>query len=166
MDKIDDLFYQGYLIKVEPSPLKSTLSLKEATIWLKEAEKTYKNGLYRSTRICTYYAFYHAVKAVTLRDGVREKSYHYLADYLEKYYNEGNFKKECLDILNWIFDLHYQDENHFQCTRNPQDLEQGIRYCHEFIRNIKILLEKTANLPKTMLKNSVREDEFENNLNH
>lgn len=167
LDKIDDLYYQGYFKKGEPSHLKSALSIKEARIWLKEAEETYKNGFYRSTRICTYYAFYHAAKAVTLRDGVIEKNYHYLVDYLKKYYDEGNFKKECLDILNWIFDLHYQDEHHFQCTRNPQDLEHGIRYCHEFIRNIKILLEKTGNSPKTLLKNSLRqEDEFENNLNH
>jgi uncharacterized protein (UPF0332 family) len=166
LDKIDDLYYQGYLVKIEPSPLKSALSLKEAKIWLKEAEETYKKGFYRSTRISTYYAFYHAAKAVTLRDGVREKNYHYLADYLEKYSDEGNFKKECLDILNWIFDLHYQDENHFQCTRSPQDLELGIRYCHEFIRNIKGLLEKTAKLPKTMLKNSVREGEFDNKSNY
>jgi hypothetical protein len=54
LDKIDDLYYQGHLKKVEPSPLKSALSLKEANIWLKEAELTYDHGYYRSTRISVY----------------------------------------------------------------------------------------------------------------
>ncbi|NYB53075.1 MAG: HEPN domain-containing protein [Methanobacteriaceae archaeon] len=169
MDKIDDLYYQGYLKKIEPSPLKSKLSLKEAKIWLKEAEETYIHGFKRSTRICTFYAFYHAARAVTLRDGVSEESYHYLIDYLETYCEKGIFKKECLDILHWIFDLHYQDEHHFQCIRSPQDLEQGIRYCHEFIGNIEVLLEKTGKLPKTILKNSLRvqeEDKFEDKVDH
>jgi uncharacterized protein (UPF0332 family) len=60
LDRIDDLYYQGHLKKVEPSPLKSALSLKEAKMWLKEAELTYSNGFYRSTRISVYFAFLHA----------------------------------------------------------------------------------------------------------
>jgi uncharacterized protein (UPF0332 family) len=165
LDKIDDLYYQGYLIKTEPSSLKSALALKEAKIWLKEAEETYQRGFYRSTRIATYYAFYNAAKSVMLRDGVIAQNNKFIVDYLEKYTIKGNFKEECLDILNWILDLHFQDENHFQCKRNPQDLELGIKSCHEFIRNIKILLEETAKLPKTLLKNTVKDQEFKNNIN-
>jgi uncharacterized protein (UPF0332 family) len=172
LDKIDDLYYQGYLKRVEPSPLKSALSLKEAKIWLKESELTYENGFYRSARISVYFAFLHATRAVSLRDGVSEIDSHYLIDYLETYCADGKLKKECLDVLNWIFDLHYQDKYHFQCTRNPQDIQQAIRYCYVFIRNIKVLLEKTAKLPKAMAKNAIRENEFgeenefENDLNH
>lgn len=166
LDKIDDLYYQGYLKKVEPSPLKSALSLKEAKIWLKEAEETYKNGFYRSSRTSIYFAFLHSVRAVSLRDGVIETNHTYLVSYLEKYCSEGSLKKECLDMLNWIFDLFYQDQHHFQCTRSPEDIEQSLRYCNEFIRNIQDLLEKTTKLPKAVAKNTVRENEFENNLHH
>jgi len=50
VDKIDELYYEGHLRKVEASPLKSALSLKEAKIWLKEAEETFKVGFYRSSQ--------------------------------------------------------------------------------------------------------------------
>lgn len=157
MDKIDDLYYQGHLKRVEPSPLKSALSLKEAKIWLKEAELTFENGYFRSTRISVYFAFLHATRAVSLRDGIIETESRYLIDYLEKYCGEGSLKKECMDMLNYIFDIHYQDQHHFQCTRNPQDIQQAIRYCHVYIKNIKVFLEKTAKLPKIAAKNAIRE---------
>ncbi len=166
LDKIDDLYYQGLLKKVEPSPLKSALSLKEAKIWLKEAELTLEHEFYRSARISVYFAFLHAARSVSLRDGVSETKSIYLIDYLRTYCEDGKLKEECLDMLNWIFDLHYQDKYHFQCTRNPQDIHQAIRYCHVFIKNIKVFLDKTAKLPKVMAKNALRENEYENNLNH
>lgn len=161
LDKIDDLYYQGHLKKVEPSPLKSALSLKEAKIWLKEAELTYDHGYYRSTRISVYFAFLHATRAVSLRDGVLETESHYLLDYLEKYIEEGSLKSECMDMLNYMFDIHYQDQHHFQCTRNPQEILQAIRYCHVFIKNIKVFLDKTNRLPKAVIKNALREKELE-----
>lgn len=161
LDKIDDLYYQGHLKKVEPSPLKSALSLKEANIWLKEAELTYDHGYYRSTRISVYFAFLHATRAVSLRDGVLETESHYLLDYLEKYIDEGTLKSECMVMLNYMFDIHYQDQHHFQCTRNPQEILQAIRYCHVFIKNIKVFLDKTNRLPKAVIKNALREKELE-----
>jgi uncharacterized protein (UPF0332 family) len=161
LDKIDDLYYQGHLKKVEPSPLKSALSLKEAKIWLKEAELTYDHGYYRSTRISVYFAFLHATRAVSLRDGVLETESHYLLDYLEKYIDEGTLKSECMVMLNYMFDIHYQDQHHFQCTRNPQEILQAIRYCHVFIKNIKVFLDKTNRLPKAVIKNALREKELE-----
>ncbi|BDZ68814.1 HEPN domain-containing protein [Methanobacterium ferruginis] len=160
MNKIDELCYQGHLKKVEPSPLKSALSLKEAKIWLKEAEKTFEEGYYRSSRVSTYFASLHAVRAVSLRDGIQEENSFYLIDYMEKYVAEGKIKKECIDILNWVFDFYYQDQHHFQSTRNPQDLQQAIRYCQVFIENIKLLLDKTAKLPRALVKNTIKEDEF------
>lgn len=159
MDKIDELYYQGHLKKVEPSPLKSALSLKEAKIWLNEAEKTYEDGYYRSSRVSTYFATLHAVRAVSLRDGVLEENSFYLIDYMERYVAEGKVKKECIDILTWIFDFYYQDQHYFQSTRNPEDLQQAIRYCRVFIENIKILLDKTAKLPRALVKNAVKENE-------
>ena len=38
MEEVNRLYQQGYIEKINPSPLKSQLSLKEARIWLKEAD--------------------------------------------------------------------------------------------------------------------------------
>nr|WP_319374881.1 HEPN domain-containing protein [uncultured Methanobacterium sp.] len=160
MDKIDELYYEGHLKKVEPSPLKSALSIKEAKIWLKEAEETYKNGFYRSSRVSTYFACLHAAQSVTLRDGVTVENPQFLMDYLEKYCEEGNLKKECVEVMNVMFNLHYEDQHHFQSIRNPEDLKQAIEFGHEFINCIKILLGKTGKLPRAMIKSSVKENEF------
>jgi uncharacterized protein (UPF0332 family) len=161
LDRIDDLYYQGHLKKVEPSPLKSALSLKEAKMWLKEAELTYSNGFYRSTRISVYFAFLHATRAVSLRDGIIETESPYLIDYLKKYCDDKSLKLECLDMLNYIFDIHYQDQHHFQSTRNPHDIQQTIRYGHVFIKCIEVCLEKTDKLPKSAIKNAIREKELD-----
>jgi hypothetical protein len=66
-----------------------------------------------------------------------------------------------MDMLNYMFDIHYQDQHHFQCTRNPQEILQAIRYCHVFIKNIKVFLDKTNRLPKAVIKNALREKELE-----
>jgi uncharacterized protein (UPF0332 family) len=160
LDKIDELYYQGFLKKVEPSPLKSALSLKEAKIWLKEAEETYKSGFYRSSRVATYFACLHAAQSITLRDGVTVENPQFIIDYLEKYSADGNLGKECIELLNVMFNLHYQDQHHFQSTRSPDDLKQAIEFGHEFINCMKVLLAKTAKLPRAVIKNSVRENEF------
>ena len=160
LDKIDELYYQGHLKRVEPSPLRSALSLKEAKIWLKEAEKTYESGFYRSSRVSTYFACLHAARAVTLRDGVIVENPQFLIDYLEKYCEDGNLGKECIDVLNIMLNLYYQDQHYFQSTRSPEDLKQAIGLGYEFINCIKVLLGKTAKLPRAMVKNSVRENEF------
>ena len=69
---------------MEDSPL-SVLSLKEAKIWLKEAEETFKVGFYLSSRVSIYFAVLHAARSVTLRDGVEvEDPPPYLVNYLEK----------------------------------------------------------------------------------
>lgn len=160
LDKIDELYYQGFLKKVEPSPLKSALSLKEAKLWLKEAEETYKSGFYRSSRVATYFACLHAAQSVTLRDGVTVENPQFIIDYLEKYCADGNLGKECIELLNVMFNLHYQDQHHFQSTRSADDLKQAIEFGHEFINCMKVLLAKTAKLPRAVIKNSVRENEF------
>lgn len=160
LEKIDELYYQGHLKKIEPSPLKSALSLKEAKIWLKEAEETYENGFYRSSRVSTYFACLHAVRSVTYRDGVAVENPQFLIDYLEKYRAEGNMEKQCLDVLTVIFNLHYQDQHHFQSIRNPGELREAIEFGNEFINCVKILLEKTGKLPRALIKNSVRGNEF------
>jgi uncharacterized protein (UPF0332 family) len=160
VDKIDELYYKGHLRKVEASPLKSALSLKEAKIWLKEAEETFKVGFYRSSRVSTYFAVLHAARSVTLRDGVEVEDPLYLVNYLEKYCAEGNLSLECLDVLTVIFNLNYEDQHHFQTTRNPDDLKQAIDFGHEFINCIKNLLDKTARLPRSVIKNSIRENEY------
>jgi uncharacterized protein (UPF0332 family) len=160
LDKIDELYYQGHLKKMEPSPLKSALSLKEAKIWLKEAEETYESGFYRSSRVSIYFACLHAARSVTLRDGVTVENPQFLIDYLEKYCEEGNLGKECIKLLDVIFNLHYQDQHHFQSTRSPEDLKQAIGFGHEFINCMKVLLGKTGKLPRALVKNSLRENEF------
>ncbi len=160
LDKIDELYYQGHIKKVDPSPLRSALSLKEAKIWLKEAEETYENGFYRSCRVLTYFACLHAARSVTLRDGVIVENPQFLIDYLEKYCEDGNLGKQCLDVLNIMLNLYYQDQHHFQSSRSPDDLKQAIEFGHEFINCIKVLLGKTTKLPRAMIKNSVKENEF------
>jgi len=84
----------------------------------------------------------------------------YLVNYLEKYCAEDNLSLKCLDVLTVIFNLNYEDQHHFQTTRNPDDLKQAIDFGHEFINCIKNLLDKTARLPRSVIKNSIRENEY------
>lgn len=160
LDKIDELYYEGHLKKIEASPLKSALSHKEAKLWLKEAEETFESGFYRSSRVSTYMAILHAARSVTLRDGVEVENPKFLVDYLEKYCDEGKLETGCLDVLTLILNLHYQDQHQFQATRNPEDLKQAIEFGHEFINCTKVLMEKTGRLPRSVIKNSLRENEF------
>ena len=159
MDELNELYYQGMLKKVEPSPLRSTLSLKEGRLWLEEALVSFRNGTYRSARVCTYLAFLHAARSVLLRDGVQEISPRYLVPYLKKYYHQGHLDDKWPQILNWILNLHNQDKHQFQVTSTPEDVEIAIDYCHEFIQQINHLLKETGTLPRTMTIYPIIENE-------
>lgn len=150
MDELNELYYQGMLKKVEPSPLRSTLSLKEGSLWLKEALGSFENGNYRSARVCTYLAFLHTARSVPLRDGVQEKNPQCLVSYLQKYNHKGHLEEKWPQILNWIFNLHNQDKHQFQTTSTPEEVEMAINYGHEFIQRINHLLKETGTLPRTM----------------
>jgi uncharacterized protein (UPF0332 family) len=150
LDELNELYYQGMLKKVEPSPLRSTLSLKEGRLWLKEAVTSFENGTYRSARVCTYLAFLHAARSVPLRDGVQEKNPLSLVPYLEKYNHKGQLEEKWPQILDWIFSLHYQDKHQFQAMPTPEEVKMAIDYGHEFIQRINHLLKDTGTLPRTM----------------
>lgn len=159
MDELNELYYQGMLKKVEPSPLRSTLSLKEGRLWLKEAATAFKNGTYRSARVCTYLAFLHTARSVLLRDGVQEKNTLCLVPYLKKYNHKGHLEEKWPQILDWIFNLHNQDKHQFQAMYTPEEVEMAIDYGHEFIQRINLLLKETGTLPRTMTIHPITENE-------
>jgi uncharacterized protein (UPF0332 family) len=159
LDELNELYYQGMLKKVEPSPLRSTLSLKEGRLWLKEAVASFNNRTYRSARVCTYLAFLHTARSVPLRDGVQEKNSQYLVTYLKKYNHKGHLEEKWPQILDWIFGLHDQDKHQFQSTHTPDEVEKAIDYCHEFIQRINLLLKETGTLPRTMTIHPITENE-------
>ena len=159
MDELNELYYQGMLKKVEPSPLRSTLSLKEGRLWLKEAATAFKNGTYRSARVCTYLAFLHTARSVPLRDGVQEKNTLCLVPYLKKYNHKGHLEEKWPQILDWIFNLHNQDKHQFQAMYTPEEVEMAIDYGHEFIQRINLLLKETGTLPRTMTIHPITENE-------
>jgi len=159
LDELNELYYRGMLKKVEPSPLRSTLSLKEGRLWLKEAVISLKNRSYRSARVCTYLAFLHAARSVPLRDGVQEKKTLCLVPYLKKYNHQGHLEEKWPQVLDWIFSLHNQDKHQFQPTHTPEEVEMAIDYCHEFIQRINLLLKETGTLPRTMTIHPINENE-------
>ncbi len=152
MEEVNRLYHQGYIEKINPSPLKSQLSLKEARIWLKEAQLNCSSGGYRSSRIACYMAFFHAARSVLLRDGYQEDKPEYLALYLQKYYREGLLEEEWTDLLQWMLNLHHQDLYHFQAFPSPEEADEAIEQGNDFVERISILLDETNYAKKAFLK--------------
>lgn len=158
LDEINDLLYEGKLENVDPSPLKSTLSIKEARLWLKEAEACFENGTLRSARVCVYLAFVHAARSIAIRDGVGEKNTWCLVSYLEKYRREEYIEEEWLEILRLIINLHSEDKHSFQATPSPEEVKTAIENGYGFLQRIKLLKKETCQLPRSVIKQNLKKN--------
>lgn len=160
LDELEELFQNGMLMKINPSPLKSALSIKEAKLRLEEAKLNLKSGIFRSSRISCYMAFYHAARSILLRDGVQEENPHYLAPYLMKYSREGLLEEEWPELFGWMLNLHHQDLYHFQAIPSPEDAELSISLGVDFVGRIKILLEETKSAKRAFIKQNAAERSY------
>jgi len=160
LDELEELFQNGMLRKVTPSPLKSALSIKEAKLWLEEAKMNLKSGIFLSARVSSYMAFYHAIRSILLRDGIQEEDPHYLAPYLMKYSRDGLLEEEWPELFDWMLSLHHQDLYHFQAIPSPEDVELTLSLGVDFVDRISILLEETKSAKRAFINQNASERSY------
>ena len=70
----NDCIKANLLRRVPPSKDKALQSLKKATVWLKESEKSLDADATSSSILASYMSMFHAARSILFIDGYREKS--------------------------------------------------------------------------------------------
>lgn len=142
MDDVEKCFEKKHLMRSSPSMGLAEKSLKQARIFLTDAEDMAKFEKERMEIIALYNAFFHAARSLLFKDGIKERSHFCVARYVEEKYVKTKLLPikflNCLDLLRDIrHDTQYSlDEVIFE-----EDLEELTEICKQFISAAERLLK-------------------------
>lgn len=141
MGKADECFEKKLLTSSSPSIGLARKSLKQARIFLIDAEDMVKFKKERMGVIALYNAFFHTARSLLFKDGVKERSHFCVARYIEeKYVNTKIVHQRFLDYLDLLRNMRHDTQYSLDETIIEENLEEMIGVCGEFISTVERLL--------------------------
>jgi uncharacterized protein (UPF0332 family) len=139
--KAQDCFEKGLLKKSEKNLAFAKKSLKHAQFFLNETDELLELDKNLPASIMLYDAFFHAMRSLLYKDGIKEKSHYCVARYFEdEYVNKNQFKKTFLQAFEAIMQI----RNHVQYSVEKiiieEDLDEIFNICQEFILEVEKVL--------------------------
>lgn len=114
MTELSDCFERKLLTNTSPSTGLARKSLKQAELFLTDAEDLIKIGKERMAIIALYNAFFHTARALLFKDGIKERSHFCIARYLEeKYVHKKLLNAKFLNYLDTLRDARHDTLSHY-----------------------------------------------------
>ena len=128
------------LTKIKPSQDMIQKELSSAEYDFERAKNSLKHEDFKWAAIQSYYSMFHAVKALVLKKGYREKSHFCLIIALkELYVKEDTLNAEMVDNIELC--LHLRHEADYGLIYNKESADTAIKYAESFLNNaLKLLL--------------------------
>ena len=105
-------------------------------------------GDYRSAANRSYYAFFHAVRALAALDHVEMRKYSgYISEFRKRYTKTGIFGKHMSDILTDAFEVRNESDCGDFFVIAKADVEQQIRDARQFLNEIEKYLATKSVIP-------------------
>ena len=145
LTRLDECYERGLLRKVAPSTEKAIQSLAQAREWLTEAGYDCDAGAVRSALMAAYMGYFHAARAILIRDGIREKSHYCIGVYLESYRDEGLLEDEWVLQFDHMRGLRQDDQYSLDARPTLEEVRQAVSDAQKFIGRMALLL----NTPRT-----------------
>lgn len=143
MTELDNCFKRKLLIKTKPDKELARKSIRQANHFLKKVNKYLSLEDAETVSIHLYYAYFHAVRALLFKDGIKERSHYCTLVYLEYIYSKNKkISEEELNILRALKESR-QEIQYGLVLDNTLPLESLKEYsqkCKDFIRKIEDLL--------------------------
>jgi len=141
LTRLDECYERGLLRKVAPSNEKAMQSLAQAREWVNEAEYDCDAGAVRSALMAAYMGYFHAARAVLIRDGIREKSHYCIGVYLESYREAGLLEDEWVLQFDHMRGLRQDDQYSLDARPAIEEVRQSVADAQKFIGRMDRLLK-------------------------
>ncbi len=142
MTELSDCFERKLLTNTSPSTGLARKSLKQAELFLTDAEDLIKIGKERMAIIALYNAFFHTARALLFKDGIKERSHFCIARYLEeKYVHKKLLNTTFLNYLDTLRDARHETQYSLDITEIEIDLGTAIGICREFMKVVEGLIK-------------------------
>lgn len=138
-----DCLDRGYLRKVPSSKEKAEGSIKNADMWLKEAETNFKHGAFNSSVLSSYLAMFHSARSILFHDGYREKNHYCVARYLEeKYVKENKLEEKWINLLDHYRSLRHRNQYNIGFSTSEKEAERTLKSAKDFTEVMMELLKR------------------------
>ncbi len=121
----------------------SEVRLDKARENLTAAENLIASGDYRVAATRTYYAVFHAMRAVLALDGIDRKHHSgVIAEFRQRYIKTGLISREQSQTISQLSDLRTDSDydDFFEISR--EDTEAALRLAEAFVKEIEAFLQK------------------------
>ncbi len=142
MTELSDCFERKLLTNTSPSTGLARKSLKQAELFLTDAEDLIKIGKERMAIIALYNAFFHTARALLFKDGIKERSHFCIARYLEeKYVYKKVLNANFLNYLDTLRDARHETQYSLDVPTMEIDMGAAIGICREFMKAVEGLIK-------------------------
>jgi uncharacterized protein (UPF0332 family) len=141
MKEFDKCLKNRQIIKVRPSHEMITKEIESAKYDLQSAEESFLKKDYKWSSIQAYYSMFHAIKALVLQKGFREKSHYCLLVALRKLYVET---EELDSKLADDFELSmtFRKEADYAFIYDEESAEIALQYAATILEKIETLMSR------------------------
>ena len=132
MNDFERCIKERRLTKIKPSNEMIQKEVKSAEYDLERARNSLDEGDFKWAAVQSYYAMFHAAKALVLKRGYREKSHFCLIIALrELYIKEDILDAELVENLELCMSLRHEAD--YGLTYYQESAETAIKYAEEFL---------------------------------
>jgi uncharacterized protein (UPF0332 family) len=141
----NDCIKANLLRRVPPSKDKAMQSLKKATVWLKESEKSLDADATSSSILASYMSMFHAARSILFIDGFREKSHACVARYLEeKYVKIKKLDRKWIELLDYSRETRHNDQYNLSFFSTEDDAKNALQSAQSFFHEMERLFKKIS----------------------
>ena len=121
----------------------SEIRFEHAEECIAAAKNLAKSQNYKSAANRSYYAVFHAMRAVLAFDGIDMKHHSgIIAEFRRAYIKTGIFPKEMSDVISSLFDVRTECDYDDYFVISKEETETQIKYAEAFIKNVRAYLDK------------------------
>lgn len=121
----------------------SRYRLKQAQEDLETAKLNYENGMYKAAVNRTYYAIFHAIRAVNILDGFdASKHSSVIAHFNQFYVHTGEFERNTYKIIDSAYRIREKCDYSDFFVVSKEEAEEQIKKASAFITSVTEFLQK------------------------
>lgn len=135
---IEECFEKRFLLNIKPDKKLVDKELKESDYDLDKAEKAFKEEDYKWAIVKSYYAMFHAARAVLSNLGFREKRHFAIGIVLEDLNKKGKLESRFINDFNAAIQSREDADYHYIYSK--ETAENSLIIADEFIHRMKELL--------------------------
>lgn len=136
---IKECLEKRYLVKVKPSRDIIEKELKEAEYDLEKAGKSYEDKDFKWSIVMSYYAMFHAARAVLFKFGYREKRHFAVGVVLEELNRNGKLESKYINDFNAA--IYSREDADYHYTYSEETAKNNLESGEEFIKRMNNFLK-------------------------